>query len=107
MGHGALAAGHHDRIPEPVARVSADRPVDDPAVLPDVVMDDRPVSAGDRMCRELLRERLMRHVVSGHHQQSARILVDPMDDPGTQHPVDRGELISVSIKQSVDQRSGR
>lgn len=57
------------------------------------------------MGRELLGQALVRDIGLGNNEQSGRVLVDPMHDPGTSDTADARELACAMVQQCIDQCS--
>ena len=115
IGKPAVALEHRivrDRLPSvridrhllSVGSVAGNRRGDRPAVLLRTADHDRVVLAQCRMHGDLLRERAVRRVVLCDHQQSARVLVDAVDNARTDLAVDAGQAVPAVIHQRVDQR---
>ena len=56
------------------------------------------------MLFQLIRKDLMRTVIFAYEQRAGGIHVNPVDDPGTDHPIDTRELPFTVIEDSVDKR---
>ena len=83
MGHRALAAAAlDDRDLLAVGRRAGERRVDRAFARLRNAVDDREIAPVDRMGGELLGKALVSDVGLGDDQQSRRVLVDAMDDPG-------------------------
>jgi hypothetical protein len=61
---------------------------------------------GAAVIRKLGRELAMGAVGLCHHQQSARVLVEPVHDPRAAHAADSGQAVAAVRDQRVDQRTG-
>ena len=83
--------------------MAAQRLVHRALFLFEVAVDDGPVFPGKAVGLDLLRQLLVGRVVFGHDQQTAGVLVDAVDDPRPNHPVDPGEALPAVVQQGVDQ----
>jgi hypothetical protein len=61
----------------------------------------------ERMHLNLRRERLMRCIIFGHHQQAAGKAVNPMHDARTNHAVNAGKPVTTVVQQCMHQCPGR
>src|SRR5699024_1617567 len=86
-------------------RVPADRRFDCSFVMGDYTMDQRGISARHGLIHKLIDKGPVRHVVFGHHEQPACILVDPVHYTGPQFAVDAGQVVQL-MHQTVDECAG-
>ena len=107
MRNGVFAVFLGDRHLFAVGGVPSDRRVDRTGIGLKPAVDDRLVLPRKGMAGNLFGERKVGKIVFRHDQQSARILVDPVHDAGTDHAVDTGQRALAVIQQRVDQRAVR
>ena len=66
--------------------------------------DDREVDFLQRPLRKLFRQGLMCWIIFRHNQAAARVLIEPMHDPGPRHAADSAKLPFAMMEQRIDQR---
>ena len=99
VGARGLARGH-DRHRGAARRMATDRRVDG-AAAGDVAARERQVLAAHAARLQLADEAGLRRERPGHDQESAGLLVQPMDDAGARHAGEGGRV----VQQRVQQRS--
>ena len=104
--HGIASAGD-DRHALAVGRMARDRRVHRAAVLPKRPRDDALVRPAERVVGKLRSERLMRRVVLGGNDQTARVAVDAVHDARAQRAADAGKACAAVVEQRVDERAVR
>ena len=80
--HRVAAAGADDHAP-PVVRVAEQRRLDDRGGISGISPDEREVLLAESLRLQLSSERQMRDVILRDDEHAARVLVEPMHDPGT------------------------
>ncbi len=110
MGNG-FAAAFANRHTVAGDFVPVDRPVDGAARPIRRAPDEGQIAALERsaaaaVARELRRQRLVRAVVLCHHHQSARILVEPVDDARPPLAANAGQARAAMGDERIDQRTG-
>ena len=99
-GRSALSgSGGH---PFPLNGMSSDLSVNDPFVLDEPSIGHSHIDLFYRPVLELLRELPARLVVFRHDHDAGGVLVQTVDDPGSQHAIDPGEIPAM-VNQCIDQ----
>ena len=106
MGDCPLPGFRYDFPLLSIYRMSADRFVDRPLFFGKIVLHDGMVCSVYRVCPKLLGQAEMGVVIFTDDERSSRVFVDPVDDAGTQHSVDTGQMIPTVIHDGVDQCVG-
>ena len=88
-----------------VIGISAYRSVYYPLGLAQLAVNHRRIFAGQAVFFNLMRKRGVRHIVFRNQQQSACILIYPVNYAGAQNPVDSRKAAAAVIQQRVDKRS--
>ena len=102
IGDRCAAAGH-DRHPLAIPRVTADRRLDAATRGRRLAAHEREVLLLDAAVAELAHQAGLRRIGLGDDDQAARLLVEPMDDPGPADAGDRAEGLA-AIARTTQQR---
>ena len=102
--HRVAAAGADDHAP-PVVRVAEQRRLDDRGGISGISPDEREVLLAEPLRLQLSSERQMRDVILRDDEHAARVLVEPMHDPGTRRRA--AGLGHDASDDRVHQRAGR
>ena len=88
--------------PFPLRGMSSDLSVNDPFILRKPSLGHSHIDLFYRPVLELLRELLVRLVVFGHDHDAGGVLVQSVDDSGSEHAIDPGEIPAM-VDQGIDQ----
>ena len=101
VGDRCAAAGH-DRHPLAIPRVTADRRLDAATRGRRLAAHEREVLLLDAAVAELAHQAGLRRIGLGDDDQAARLLVEPMDDPGSADAGDRAEGLAAIARTTQE-----
>lgn len=87
----------------PVFRMPSDSAVNNPLRLDNIAVNEGPIAAPRRMSLDLRRQSAMSRIRLGSHHDPRRILVQAVNDAGTDNTVYAGQLAVAMMEQGIDQ----
>lgn len=104
MGHGPPTVARFSAHLLPFQRVATDRSIDRPGLPGDEAVHQRDVTAGNRMHLKLFGKPQMTDVIFGRHHHPGGLLVETVNDAGTEFTANSCEILAM-MEKGIDQGS--